>query len=85
MILHKWLFPAPYTTPEWGKSRSYGDYYIDEEKYQKLKACKVEKGDLLISLVGTFGKIAVVPEVFEEGIINPRLMKIAFDKQKANP
>ncbi len=54
----------------------YGDYYINEERYKTLESCKIQKGDILISLVGTFGKISVVPEKFEPGIINPRLMKI---------
>lgn len=55
---------------------SYGDYYIDENRYKSLESCKIQKDDILISLVGTFGKISVVPEKFELGIINPRLMKI---------
>ncbi len=55
---------------------NYGDYYINEERYRTLESCKIQQGDILISLVGTFGKISVVPEKFEPGIINPRLMKI---------
>ena len=55
---------------------SYGDYYINEERYRTLESCKIQQGDILISLVGTFGKVSVVPEKFEPGIINPRLMKI---------
>ncbi len=34
----------------------YGDYYIDEERYEVLKSCAVKPGDILISLVGTIGK-----------------------------
>jgi type I restriction enzyme S subunit len=64
---------------------SFGDYYIDEEKYQELKNCKIKQGDILISLVGTYGKISIVPNKFEPGIINPRLMKISPDKDKVNP
>lgn len=64
---------------------TYGDYYIDEELYKKLGNCKIKEGDILISLVGTYGKISVVPKEFEEGIINPRLMKISFDKSVINP
>lgn len=55
-----------------------GDYYIDEAKYDELAAFKVASGDILISLVGTFGQVAVVPATFEAGIINPRLLKIRF-------
>lgn len=63
----------------------FGDYYIDENKYKELYNYSVNANDVLISLVGTYGKVMVVPEDFEEGIINPRLMKIRFDKKKINP
>lgn len=56
---------------------AFGDYYISEQKYKELISCKVSIGDVLISLVGTYGKISIVPKNFEEGIINPRLMKIS--------
>lgn len=62
-----------------------GDYYIDEERYKSLENCAVKAGDVLISLVGTYGKLLIMPEEFEPGIINPRLMKITFDKEKVNP
>ena len=64
---------------------TFGDYYIDEERYRTLENCTVQAGDVLISLVGTYGKLLVMPEEFEPGIINPRLMKITFDKKKVNP
>lgn len=56
---------------------TFGNYYIDENKYKELESCKVQSGDILISLVGTYGKISIVPEKFEAGIINPRLMKLS--------
>ena len=64
---------------------TFGDYYIDEERYKSFENCAVQAGDVLISLVGTYGKLLIMPEVFEPGIINPRLMKITFDKEKINP
>jgi type I restriction enzyme S subunit len=63
---------------------NFGDYYINEELYKKLESCKVKEGDVLISLVGTYGKLSVIPKTFEPGIINPRLMKISFDKSLIN-
>lgn len=62
-----------------------GDYYIDQEKFESLKSCAVSSGDLLISLVGSFGKILVVPHEFEPGIINPRLLKLTPDQDKVSP
>ncbi|KZY41440.1 hypothetical protein A3732_18170, partial [Oleiphilus sp. HI0050] len=52
-----------------------GDYYINEKDYTELSRYIVGEGDILISCVGTFGKIAVFPEGAEPGIINPRLIK----------
>ena len=64
---------------------SFGDYYISKDKYLELESYKVKEGDILISLVGTYGKISIVPKNFQEGIINPRLMKITLDKEKMIP
>ena len=64
---------------------SFGNYYIDEKKYKELESCKVKNGDVLISLVGTYGKVSIIPEVFERGIINPRLMKISPNKNIIRP
>ena len=64
---------------------AYGDYYVNEEKYLELESCKVQAGDVLISLVGTYGKTLIVPHDHEPGIINPRLMKITLDELKITP
>lgn len=63
----------------------FGDYYINEEKYRELESCKVNAGDVLISMVGTFGKVSVVPKHFQPGIINPRLVKLTFNKEMIDP
>jgi type I restriction enzyme, S subunit len=55
---------------------NFGDYYISEEKFHELKRCEIFTNDILISCVGTFGKISLVPIKFERGILNPRLLKI---------
>ena len=62
----------------------YGDYYIDEERYEALKSCAVKPGDILISLVGTIGKVLVLPSGIEPGIINPRLVKLSLEKKLIN-
>ena len=64
---------------------NYGNYYISEDKFRELESCKVKTGDVLISLVGTYGKILIVPEKHESGIINPRLLKATLDKKKIMP
>lgn len=64
---------------------TFGNYYINKERYELLKNYAIKENDILISLVGTYGKISIVPKVFEPGIINPRLMKISPDLDIINP
>ena len=59
---------------------SIGDYYITPEYFSELVQYAVQPGDVLVSCVGTFGKIAVVPEGVEPGIINPRLIRIRVNQ-----
>jgi len=59
-----------------------GDYYIDENKFKTLKSCEVLPGDILISLVGTVGKILVIPKDAKPGIINPRLLRLSLDTKR---
>jgi type I restriction enzyme S subunit len=59
---------------------SIGDYFITPEKYEELCQYSVLPGDILISCVGTFGKIAIVPGNIEPGIINPRLIRLRCSK-----
>ncbi|WP_060990243.1 restriction endonuclease subunit S [Photobacterium leiognathi] len=61
-----------------------GDYYIDEEKFQSLKSCSISPGDILISLVGTVGRVLLVPENAEPGIINPRLLRLSLCNSTVN-
>ncbi|HVC18330.1 MAG TPA: restriction endonuclease subunit S [Rhodanobacter sp.] len=58
---------------------SFGDYFIEEAKFRELENCTVKPGDLLISLVGTAGKVLVLPENARPGIINPRLIKLSLN------
>ena len=55
-----------------------GEYFIDDEKFAELKACAVESGDILISLVGTIGRVLVLSPDALPGIINPRLVKLSL-------
>lgn len=63
----------------------FGDYYVDKEKYEELSSCKTKPYDALISLVGTVGKVLILPENAEDGIINPRLVKLTLDKNYYSP
>ncbi len=62
-----------------------GDYYISEQKYLDMQRYAISPGEVLISCVGTFGKIAVVPNDVEPGIINPRLIKVSPNRNSVVP
>lgn len=62
-----------------------GDYYIPEELFLRMRRFEVAPGHILVSCVGTFGKVAVVPETVEAGIINPRLIKLEPRQEMVNP
>ena len=64
---------------------SLGDYYIDAERYRALESCAVRAGDILMSLVGTFGQALVVPPEAQPGIINPRLVRLSLDPRLILP
>ncbi|WP_269235681.1 N-6 DNA methylase [Flavobacterium flavigenum] len=55
---------------------NFGRYFIDDAKYQEMKAFDVHTNDILISCSGTMGKIAIVPENHPEGIINQALLRL---------
>lgn len=57
-----------------------GNYYIDDEKYEELINCRIQPHDVLISLVGTVGKVLILSDSCKEGIINPRLIKVSLDE-----
>ena len=59
---------------------TFGNYYVNEEKFQSLINCAIAPFDILISLVGTVGKVLVLPEDCEKGIINPRLVKVTLNR-----
>ncbi|MFA5915751.1 MAG: restriction endonuclease subunit S [Burkholderiales bacterium] len=63
----------------------YGDYYITRSRFNQLKTCAVEPGDILLSLVGTAGRVLVIPSGAPAGIINPRLIRFSFDPGRVLP
>ncbi|MBC3805793.1 restriction endonuclease subunit S [Undibacterium seohonense] len=62
-----------------------GDYYISESKFETMRRYEVFPEDVLISVMGTVGKVAVVPYGVERGVINPRLVKYRVNKNKILP
>ncbi|MBI3430117.1 MAG: N-6 DNA methylase [Actinobacteria bacterium] len=59
-----------------------GEYYITQEKFDQLSGFELKPNDIAITCAGTLGKIAIVPDGIERGIINSVLMRIRIDKSQ---
>jgi type I restriction enzyme S subunit len=62
----------------------FGDYFISRELFEQLQSCEAKPGDILVSLVGTAGKVLILPDDSVRGIINPRLLKLSLNRSGVN-
>jgi len=53
-----------------------GYNYISKEKYESLKSCTINPGDIIVSMMGTIGAAAIVPKFAPLGILNSHLLRI---------
>ncbi len=57
-----------------------GYKFITNEKFQQLKGFQVRPGDVLMTMMGTIGRTAVVPEGIRPAIISSHLLKMTLRK-----
>lgn len=54
----------------------YGDNFVTEENYRRLRNYEVLPNDIAVSMMGTIGKCCVVPEGIKPGIMDSHLIKV---------
>ena len=63
----------------------YEERYISLEKYSELERYTVVPGDIIITMMGTIGRSAVIPENFKKSIISSHLSCLSVDTKMVLP
>ena len=64
---------------------SKSDIFISEEKFNELRSFIVQPKDVLITSRGTIGKMTIVPENGEIGVLHPCLIRLRLNENKLIP
>ncbi len=59
--------------------------FLTDEKYKELNSFQTKSGDFLLTTRGTIGKVAIVPQNAEPGIIHPCLIRFKIDENLFQP
>jgi type I restriction enzyme S subunit len=63
-----------------GRFDDLGDRFISPRKFQTLRSVEVKGGDLLITMMGTIGKVAIVPHGVKTSIMDSHLLRVRVNK-----
>lgn len=66
------------------KDFSVGKNYISQKTFESLASYRVVSGDILVSLMGTVGKCAVIPDDIQEGIMDSHVIKVRLNERCDN-
>ena len=61
-----------------------GDNFISDEKFVQLASFETFPGDLLVTTRGTIGRVGILPESAERGILHPCLLRLQADHSKVD-
>ena len=59
--------------------------YINKDKYQQLKSYDVKPGDVIMSMMGTVGRVAIIPDNLGTAIISSHLCILRLNKELMYP
>ena len=68
-----------------GKDFTAGKNYVTEETYKELESYWIHPNDVLISMMGTVGKCAIIPEGVSKGIMDSHIVKIRLNESLMSP
>ena len=64
---------------------SHGSKYVNEAKFTELAACEIRARDLVVTMMGSSGRCAVVPDGIEIGIMDSHLLRIRLPDAELVP